>query len=54
MPPLATVSVPVIVERVVVPCQVGTPLTSARTFPSVPAEVVESWLVPLPKSKVFV
>ena len=50
VPPLETARVPVMVARVVVACQVGTPLTRARTWPSVPAEVVASLWVPLPKT----
>ena len=39
VPPLATVSVPVIVESVVVATQLGTPLTRARVKPSVVLEI---------------
>ena len=48
VPPLAMESVPVMVERVVVEAQVGTPFSRAKTWPAVPAEVVARALVPLP------
>ena len=53
VPPLATVRVPVIVERVVVAVHVGTPETRARTCPSVPADVVDNLCEPLPRTTLF-
>ena len=53
VPPLATVSSPEMVERVVVACHVGTPLKSASVNPSVPADVVASLCVPLPMTTVL-
>jgi hypothetical protein len=41
------------VERVVVAVQVGTPATKARTWPLVPAEVVERFPVPFPRRTEF-
>jgi len=41
------------VPAVVVPCQVGTPLTSARTWPFEPAEVVAIFPVPFPRRTVL-
>ena len=46
MPPLLTVSVPVIVERVVVATQLGTPLARARVKPFVLAASLEREFVP--------
>ena len=48
MPPLATPSVPEIVESVVDAVHVGIPLRYARMYPAVPVVVVESAPVPLP------
>ncbi len=53
VPPLDTASVPEILESVLVACQLGTPLTRARTCPSVPAEVVASEPEPLPRRRVL-
>ena len=50
MPPLPTASVPLIVERVDVATHDGMPPTRASTWPSVPADVVASWLVQLPRT----
>ena len=44
---------PEIVESVVVATQVGTPAMSAKTWPLVPADVVESAPEPLPKRMVL-
>ena len=46
MPPLATVSVPVIVERVVVATQEGIPLARTRVKPFVEAASLEREFVP--------
>jgi hypothetical protein len=46
-------SVPEIVESVVVACHVGTPFTSASTWPFVPAEVVAIAPLPLPRRIAF-
>ena len=40
-------------EKVVVAVQVGTPETSAKTWPLVPAEVVAIAPVPFPRRRVF-
>ena len=53
VPPFPKESVPFIVERVVVATHVGTPETSASTWPFVPALVVETPLVPLPSTTAF-
>ena len=53
VPPFETASVPVIVVRVVVACHVGTPLTSARTWPLVPCDVVARAPAPLPSNMVL-
>ena len=48
VPPLATPSVPPIVESVLVAVHVGTPFKRARTCPAVPALVVAKALLPVP------
>ena len=48
MPPFATPKVPEMLVSVVDATQVGVPLESERTYPLVPAVVVESALPPLP------
>ena len=53
VPPLAIERVPEMFARVVVVCQVGTPLTKAKTKPFVPADVVASLSELLPRRRVF-
>jgi len=50
VPPFPTPSVPEMFASVVVAIHVGTPETSARTCPFVPADVVASAPVPLPST----